>query len=273
MVKGFLDEQIGRRRETHQQILAALHASVESLEQQTHRDEQAERDFAISSGLIHIGERESLQQQLASLSSSIAEAHRRVIDATNRAKMLANMQRLGRLDATSDTLNSPMFQRLHELLVELSTGTHGTSSVVYGANPTTVAGLRATLVQEEQHLVTAAQNDAAVAVENDIQLVLEIAQIDAKLVAWRTKEWRLNELHRVVQTDLDAIGGANLRYNTEAGRGDALQPDVEIVALAAVPDRPSFPQPLLYAGGTIALIVLLNGLLLLPTILRANNAR
>ena len=133
--------------------------------------------------------------------------------------------------------------------------------------------MRATLAQEEQHLVTAAQNDAAVAAQNETQLVIKIAQIDAKLVAWRTSEWRLNELHRAVQTDLDAIGGANLRYSTEAGRGDALQPDVEIVALAAVPDRPWFPQPLLYVGGTIALIILLNGVMLLPTILRASNAR
>jgi uncharacterized protein involved in exopolysaccharide biosynthesis len=273
LVDGFLEEQIGRRRDTHQHILAALHNSVEGLEQQYHRDEAAEHDFAISSGLVHIGERDSLQQQLVALSNGLGEARRRSVDTANRAMMLTNMQRSGRLDATSDTLNSPMFQRLHELLVELSTGTHGESAVVTGAAPATVAQLRATLAQEEQRLVSAAQNDAAVAAQNEIQLHLELAQIDAKLVGWRTKEWRLDELHRVVQTDLNSIDAANQRYNTEAGRGDALQPDVEIVAPAMVPDRPRFPQPLLYAGGTMALIILINGLMLLPTILRASNAR
>ena len=165
-----------------------------------------------------------------------------------------------------------MFQRLHELLVELSTGTHGEQLVV-GANPATVSQLRNTLAQEEQRLVAAAQNDAAVAAQTEVQLRLELAQIDTKLVGWRTKEWRLDELHRLVQTDQNSIDGANQRYNTEAGRGDTLQPDVEIVAQAIVPDRPRFPQPLLYAGGAMALIILINGLMLLPTILRASNAR
>ena len=43
-----------------------------------------------------------------------------------------------------------------------------------------------------------------------------------------------------------------------------LQADVEIISFAEVPDRPSFPNPLLYIAGTIALIGLLCGLMLLP---------
>ena len=86
LVDGFLEEQIGRRRDAHQQILAALHKSIEGLEQQYHRDEVAEHDFAISSGLVHIGERESLQQQLTALSNALGDARRRSVDTlANRA--------------------------------------------------------------------------------------------------------------------------------------------------------------------------------------------
>jgi uncharacterized protein involved in exopolysaccharide biosynthesis len=71
---------------------------------------------------------------------------------------------------------------------------------------------------------------------------------------------------------LTALNDANQRFMTESGRGDALQADVEIVAPAAVPDRPSSPNPMLYAAGTLALVILLCGLFLLPTMLQRPRA-
>ena len=196
-----------------------------------------------------------------------------MVDTTSHANMLVQMKRDGRLDSTSEALNSPLFQRMQELLTQLRTGTHTTNTIVgvAGASPGTVEALRSALTTQEQKIVTAAQNDASIAQQNEVALRLEIAKIDLKLVQWQTREWQLDELHRITQADLDSIGAARQRYNTEAGRGDVLQPDVEIVAQATTPDRPYFPQPLLYIGGTLALIILVDGMLLLPSILRANR--
>jgi uncharacterized protein involved in exopolysaccharide biosynthesis len=274
LVDAFLAEQIGRRRYSLEQTLTTLHNTVLSLEKQYHHDEAIERDYLQSSGLIHMDDKESMQRQISTLSTALAEARRHSADTANHAALLAQMQKDGRLDSTSETFNSPVFQHMRELLTQLSTGTHTTNTIigVAGANPGTVAALRSAIVAEEQRMVGAAQNEAAIGLRNEIDLRLEISRLDARLVEWRTKEWHLNELHRIVLTDLDAIAAARQRYNTEAGRGDVLQPDVEVVAQAALPDRPYFPQPLLYIGGTLALIVLVDGLLLLPSILRANRA-
>jgi len=273
LINAFLNEQIGRRRGAHDEVVKTLRATVDTQEQNYLRNLAAEHDYLVSSGLIHTGEKESMQQQLTALSTSLAEAHRRAIDTAARTEMLTKAQKEGKLDGTSETINSLQFQHLRQLLTELSTGTHGTGNSVAGANPGNLSSLRSSIAAEEQRFVVAAQNDATVAADNEVSLRRAVASLDAKLVQWHLKEWTLAELHRVVQTDLDTLAATRIMLNNEVGRGDVLQPDVEIVAQAGVPDRPYFPQPLLYASGTMALLIVVNGLILLPTILRASRAR
>ena len=73
-------------------------------------------------------------------------------------------------------------------------------------------------------------------------------------MGWEDNERHRVDLHRAVLTSLDALHAANGRYAQQAGRGDVLQADVEIISFAELPDRPSFPNPLLYIAGTNALI-------------------
>jgi polysaccharide biosynthesis transport protein len=270
LTTGFLAEEIGRKRNSHEALLKTLADRATILEAQYHVDEQAEHDFMVSSGLNHIGARESMEQQLVSLSTAVAEAHRHTIETAGRSNMLSSQH--GDLDNTTEALSSPMLQRLRERLVELSTGA-GAGNVPSGVSQTVLGYLRQGIESETQHLVKAAQNDAAVAQQSETSLRSEIAHIDNRLVEWKTNERHRDDLHRAVQTDLDAINGANQRYMLEADRGDVLQPDVEIVAAAGVPDRPSFPNALLYAAGTIALVILLCGLVLLPTMMQRATLR
>jgi uncharacterized protein involved in exopolysaccharide biosynthesis len=266
LVGAFLSDQIGRKRESHEALLAALGERVTSLESRYHAEEAAEHDFIMSSGLAHVSDRDSMEQQLLSLSIAVAEAHRRTVDTATRADMLAQ-QRGGGLESTSDALTSPLLQRLRERYVELSTGAAG-QGVPVGASQAITSVLRQTIDAETQHLVKAAQNDASVARLAEASLRIEIARIDAKMIEWQQNERNRVDLRRVVLTTLDALNGANQRYMQEAGRGDVLQPDVEIVSRAQTPERPSFPSPLLYGAGTLSLIILLDGLLLLPTMMR-----
>jgi polysaccharide biosynthesis transport protein len=269
LAKLFLAEEIGRKQDSHLALLATLEDRVHRLEDRYHIDEQAEYDFTVASGLIHRGDNNSMKQQLISLSADVAEARRRTIEARNHAEMLAAQPNT--LDGTSDVLGSPLLQRLRERYVQLSTGA-GSNGVPFGGAGPVIASLQQAIDAEAQHLLRAAQNDAAVAEANKAALQAAVSKIDLSLTQWRINERRRDELHRVVVTSLTALNEANRRFMTEAGRGDVLQADVEIVAPAAVPDRPSSPNPLLYAAGTIALIVLLCGIVLLPTMLQRQKA-
>jgi uncharacterized protein involved in exopolysaccharide biosynthesis len=269
LAAAFLADQLGRRRASHQELLDGLAARVRSLEAKYRADESAENNFVVDSGLANIGEKQALQQQLTVLSSAVADAYRQTIETRNRASMLA---RQPNLDSTSEALNSPLLQHLKEHYVELRSGT-GTTNGLTGATNFTLEPLRLGILAETQHIVTAALNDADVAQKLEASLRAELARISTALVDWQNKERIRDELHRPVQTDLTAIAAANERYIQEAVRGDGLQADIEIMSNAGTPDRPAFPNPLLYAAGTVALLVLLDGLVLLPLILRKAQAR
>jgi hypothetical protein len=60
------------------------------------------------------------------------------------------------------------------------------------------------------------------------------------------------------------LNDAHERYFQEAVRGDTLLSDISSVAMSRVPERVSFPNGKLYVLGTFALIIVLNGLMLLP---------
>jgi uncharacterized protein involved in exopolysaccharide biosynthesis len=269
LVEAFLADQIGRKEQSHDEILSSLNDRVKSLEERYHKDEEAEHQFVVSSGLIHVADKVSMEKQVETLSMAAADAHRRSAETTNRAVMLAGQR--SDLDNTSDALSSPLLQRLRERLVELSSGA-GAGNVPSGMSQTVLNSLHQRIELETQHLIKAAQNDASVALQNELSLRNGIQALDAQLVQWEINERHRLDLHRAVQTSLDALNGANQRYMQEAGRGDVLQADIEIVSSAGIPDRPSSPNTILYASGTLALVLLCNGLLLLPTIVRATRA-
>ena len=59
------------------------------------------------------------------------------------------------------------------------------------------------------------------------------------------------------------------QYTDESGRDMLLQPDAESVSTAITPIRPAFPDPLLYAGGTVTFAMLIcSAMLMLPRVIR-----
>jgi succinoglycan biosynthesis transport protein ExoP len=259
----FRADQVKRKIQSQEILLASLSDRIKSLEAQYHVNEQAEQDFIESSGLVHRGERMALDRQLASLSTIYAEARNRTIEANSHAEMLTKQRAKG-LENTNEALSSPLLQRLRERLVELGSGSVVGMLPLGGSQSNVVSALRQAIEAETLHLVVAAQNSALVAQQNEASLRSEIIQLDLRLMGWEANERHRVDLHRAVLTSLDALHAANERYAQQAGRGDVLQADVEIISFAEVPDRPSFPNPLLYIAGTIALIGLLCGLMLLP---------
>jgi uncharacterized protein involved in exopolysaccharide biosynthesis len=160
LASGFLADQIGRKRTSHDDLLTSLKERVDSLEAQYRADEKTEVDFAKNAGVDHAGIKASMQQQIVSLSTSLAEAHRLAVTTAAHAEVLTEAQRRGTVDSTSEALSSTMLQRLRERLVELTTGV-GQGNVLSGGSNAVIANLRNGIDAENQRLVKAAQNDAA----------------------------------------------------------------------------------------------------------------
>jgi polysaccharide biosynthesis transport protein len=272
LAKRFYVDQIKRKAKSQDDLLKSMRDRITTLETIYHQNEQLEQDFVESSGLVHRADKESMERQLATLSTSYAEARRRSVEATSRADMLLASQRSGGIDSTADALASPLLQRLRQRLVELSTGSGSGVGPTAGASQTVLSFLHQAVDAETQHLVKAAQNEALVAQENEAGIRADLSRLDVKLVLWQANERHRIDLHRAVTVSLDDLHEANQRYERQAGRGDVLQSDMEIVSWAELPDRPSFPDPLLYVAGTVILMICLCGLVVLPR-MRSARAR
>jgi polysaccharide biosynthesis transport protein len=265
LAKRFYVDQVKRKAKSQNDLLAAMKERIDKGEAAYHTNEQIEQDFIVSSGLIHRADKESMDRQLASLSTSYAEAQRRSLEATSRAEMLTS-QRAGDIDSTLDALSSPLLQHLRQRMVEVSSGVgSGNSTGPSGASQTVLGFLHQGIEAETQHLVKAAQNEATVAQQNEAALHADLARLDARLMVWQANERHRIDLHRAVTDSLDDLHEERRRFEAQSGRGEVLQSDVEIVSFAEVPDRPSFPDPLLYMAGTFAVIGLFSGLIFLPS--------
>ena len=183
-----------------------------------------------------------MERQLATLSTSYAEARRRSVEATSRADMLLASQRSGGIDSTADALASPLLQHLRQRLVELSTGSGSGVGPTAGASQTVLSFLHQAVDAETQHLVKAAQNEALVAQENEAGIRADLSRLDVKLVLWQANERHRIDLHRAVTVSLDDLHEANQRYERQAGRGDVLQSDMEIVSWAEVARSALIPR-------------------------------
>jgi succinoglycan biosynthesis transport protein ExoP len=262
LVQSFLAQQSDQKKQDHDSILQALRDHVVRLEQRYHTDEENMHKFEESSGLLHVGDKASWQEQLRTLSGQIAEAHRRTSDTSARAALLADL-RGSALSNTSEALSSPTLQHLRERYVELTSGT-GTGTLPTGLTPALGDKLRQMIDAEAGRLVQAARSESVVALQNELALHQEAAKLDSHLMAWGENERRRDDLRRGVQTDLDELNAAHQRYSQEAVRGDTLLSDIDSVSMSRVPQRAAFPNLIIYAAGTVALLIFLNGLLFLP---------
>lgn len=270
LIQHFIGEQLLRKRREHEEMLNALNERATSLEARYYTDEHGEHEFAEATGLLHAGERQSATEQLRALSVSLAEAHRRSVETSGRAAMLA-ANRGTAIDGTTESLTSPLLQRLRERYVEAASGAGSGSTLPMGLNNTQTTRLRQGIEAEAQRLVLAAQNDAMVAAKAEADLRAEVTRLDVKLTRWEEDERIRKDKHRAVDLDLKLLDDAHQRFSQESARGDTLISGIDSVSMSRVADRPAFPNPLLYIAGTVSLIVAMNGLLLLPR-LRTRHA-
>lgn len=223
-------------------------------------------NFIVRSGLDHQGEHDALLKEVETMGKALADAKQHATEAKNRAQILASL-RDHPLDVASEILNSPLLQRLRERYVELQTGA-GTLNQPSSANVFVLNALKAQIAEEVQQVVRAARNEALIAALTEVALRSEIASVDLKLSTWAQNERELTNLKTELASRRTAVLEAQMALLKEIQHGHMMQPAVQIVAHATVPDRPSFPTVKLYVIGTIALLLLLNGALMLPRLIR-----
>ena len=267
LVDAFVEEDTERKRQTHNAILNSLKRRM-SLTEANYRDaEEAHYRFIVRAGLDHIGDHQLWEQELQALGKQVAEAHQQAVALRAHAAILAASAKANDMESTSDVQNSQLLQKMRQRYFELSTGA-GSLTAPIGANNSVAGNMRTALEAEMLRITKAATNDAKIAEIEEVGLRTEAAIVDGKLGVWETNTRQANQLQRVVDVAKASVDQAHRSYVQEISRGDVLQPDISIVSRPEVPLVPAFPSPKLYLVGTLFLVIMVDGLLMLPKLLR-----
>jgi uncharacterized protein involved in exopolysaccharide biosynthesis len=245
LVSAYLDAQVKRKAENLDDMNKLLEDHVAEAKVRADASTAAMQSFLEQSGLIDQGAQISLEAQLGTLSTELATARARSIDARTRADSLTKMKAAGTLDSAPEVLSSPTIQRLNQSLTE--------SMSRVAVMSTESRNIMQQAQAERDRIVASVQVEAANWAERENLLSGEIDKIRQDLVERRKAGLRLDELRRDADNDTQVLADAQTRLKQRAPALEALKPDAEVLSPPTVPDRPVFPILPLYAMGSLGM--------------------
>lgn len=248
LVSAYLDAQIKRKADDVDGMNKLLEDHVHEARDRADRSAAAMEAFLDKSGLIDQGAEISLEAQLSALSTELATARARAIDARTRADNLEEMKAKGTLDSAPEVLASPTIQRLNQSLTESMSRLAVMSTESRNILDQTQA--------ERARIVASVRVEADNWAEREHLLSGEIDKIRQDMVERRKAGLQLDQLRREADNDAQVLADAQTRMKARAPTLQALKPDAEILSPATVPDRPVFPILPLYAAGSLGMAFL-----------------
>jgi len=245
LVEIYIEDQIRRKRDSIEAQARRLEQRAALLRGSHQATQEAVRAFMSETGISDRGDGSELQGQLTTLSSELAQARARAIEARVRFEALVRMQRLGVLLNAPEVVASPSVQRARDMYAAAK------------AKPANLAaetsGLQAQVEEEALRVVHAADQEAASWRTREEMLRNEVASVRADMVRRRLDELRLDDLRRDASSDETALTDALAKLKGQFGRTQAIQSDADLVARAERPRVAAFPNFALMALGTLLL--------------------
>lgn len=232
-----------RKREGVRHTTGWLDERVAILDREFLRADAAVHSFLETSGLIDVGAQASLDRQLETLSTELAQTRSRTIEAEARAAMLRSMAAAKTIDSAPDVLASPAVQKLKEARAEAlaKPGVFAPEAQVIGEQ----------IASESGRIVTGASAEAQEWRERLALLQAELQNLRAEMMKRARAKLRLEALEREAKVTKSVLEDSRLRLANQTSLVRAVTPDVEIMAQPEPALNPAFPNPVLGVIGTI----------------------
>ncbi|MEZ2218286.1 GumC family protein [Rhizobium sp. RCC_161_2] len=248
LVSAYLDTQVKRKAENVEGMNRVLEDHVRQARDRANTSAAEMEAFLEKSGLIDQGAEISLEAQLSALSTELATARARSIDARTRADSLEVMKSKGTLESAPEVLASPTIQRLNQSLTE--------SMSRLAVMSTESRNILEQAQVERDRIVASVRVESDNWAEREQLLSAEIDKIRQDMVERRKAGLHLDQLRREADNDAQVLADAQTRLKTRAPTLAALKPDAEVLSPATVPIRPIFPILPLYAAGSLGMAFL-----------------
>lgn len=250
LVDAYLRSQVLRKVEHANSMNKLLSDRVKEAERRADKSRSELEDFLEQSGLIDEGAQISLEAQLSTLSTELANARANLIDVRTRADSLVAMRAAGHLDSAPEVLASPVIQQLNQSLTQSMS-----RLAVMSAESKTIS--RQAEIERERIV-----RSVGVEVENwrkrERLLSDEITKIRQTMVQRRREDLRLEALRLQANNDNQVLSDAMTRMKMAGPSTEALKPDADILSPATVPSKPIFPSLPLYLVGAFGVASLVG---------------
>jgi uncharacterized protein involved in exopolysaccharide biosynthesis len=243
LVSAYLDDQVARKRETLSNQTYWLKQRADSLQGKYDEAQKKMLLFSDTSGLIDSGAQISLESQLSILSTELAQAKARQIEASSRFQSLSAMKVAGTLESAPEVLASPSVQRLKEA--------HATARSKMVVLDPELQALATEIAAESDRIVQGAVAEMGIWTNRERMLQDEIKSVREGLVERRRNAMRLDELQREAAADRTALDETLVRLKGQIGREGEIRPDAEVISQAEPPRKATFPNPLLTGIGVL----------------------
>ena len=249
----YVESQAEQKRANIGHALSWLGERVPELKNEVERAEATVQTYRLAHGLTDANRTDVIDQQLADLNRQLTLAESDLAGRRARAAYLRDLRRRGPgLDALIDNLNSPMLIELRRQELALLRSEAEAATTLDENHPkihlvrSQVQEVREKIGREVDRAVDNLENEAQI-VDAQVRSVRQrLAAVQAASGAAREAEVRLRELEREAAASRQLYESLLHRHKEVREQQEITAPDVRILSLAAVPDRPSSANPLLF---------------------------
>ncbi|MBT9288366.1 lipopolysaccharide biosynthesis protein [Hyphomicrobiaceae bacterium 22] len=219
------------------------------------------------------------QQQLSELNSQLTAARGVKSDAEAKSAQLRKIvTEGGSLDAASEIVAQPMFQRLRERQIALRSRIAELSAIYLPGHPqiqtlnSQLRDIDGQLRAEARKTLTNLENDVKVADQRIRELRGQLGEFKGQATRANQEDVQLRALERDAKAQRDLLESLLARYREAATRANlgSEPPDARVISQASPPSRPYFPKVVpITSVVTLAVFLLCGTIVILRELLAA----
>jgi succinoglycan biosynthesis transport protein ExoP len=265
----YVQSQIDARSESIGETARWLRDQIKALREEVRTAEAAVERFKAENDLLDTEEVTLSEQELAEINRELIAARAELAAQQARLQEVEDLRGRGQLDAVAEVVASPVIIGLRGQETDLLRR-EAELAQEYGERHPVIQQLTrekaniATKVQQEiSRTVRSLESEAQVARARVAALEQEITASKKTSAVDRETEVELRELEREAQA-ARSLYETLLQNLAETGaRQDFVRPDVRVLSLAKMPESPSSPGLMLFAGAGFTVSLIFGGLIAL----------
>lgn len=261
IVDAYMKLQQTAKQEQTRSASAYLAGEIEKLRKSAQEADAKVEEFRAKANL-YVGRDDTqlANQQLADLTTQLANVRSQKADIDARAKIIRDMLKGGKPFETNDSVNSDLLKRLIEQRVLLRAQLAEQSSTLMERHPriqelnAQINALDTQIRGELERLANSIENDARIASARVDATNESLDRLKKQMGGSSSQDVQLRALEREAKAQRDLLESYLARYREAAAREniDAVPAEVRVISRATVSNTPAFPKK-----GPILLIAIL----------------